>query len=120
MPKPNFPSSLLFREPRLSLPVCHPHCMQITHPLGQYYFLFVRFSLENLPVVSQFDPNNLLVVQLLAGFAVVAAPAALRQVYAQAFWVEGRRARLAAQQLPAWKQTDDLRTEKEGKEEGIF
>lgn len=73
-----------------------------------------------MPVVSQFDPNNLLVVQLLAGFAVVTAPAALRQVYAQALWVEGRRARLATEQLPAWKQTDGLRTEKEGKEEGIF
>lgn len=59
-----------------------------------------------MPVVSQFDPNNLLVVQLLAGFAVVAVPAALRHVYAQAFWVEGSRARLATEQLPAWKQTE--------------
>lgn len=73
-----------------------------------------------MPVVSQFDPNNLLVVQLLAGFAVVAVPAALRHVHAQAFRVEGSRARLAAEQLPAWKQTDGLRSEKEGKEEGIF
>jgi hypothetical protein len=64
--------------------------------------------LENLPVISQFDPNNLFVMQFLASFTVIAIPAAFWHVYAQAFWVEGSRARFTAEQSSTLKQTNSL------------
>jgi hypothetical protein len=69
------------------------------------YFLL---SLENLPVISQFDPHNLLVMQFLASFTVIAIPAAFWHVYAQTFRVKGSWARLTAEQSSTLKQTNSL------------
>lgn len=41
------------------------------------------------PVIPQFDPDNLLVMQFLASFTVIAVPAAFWHLYAQALRVEG-------------------------------
>lgn len=52
------------------------------------------------PVVPELHPDDVLEVQLLPSPAVVAEPAAVRHLDAQAVGVEGRRAGLAAQQAP--------------------
>lgn len=54
------------------------------------------------PVIPKLDPNDLLVSQLLAGFAVVAVPGAVGHLYVETLRVEGRRARFAAQELPTF------------------
>lgn len=55
------------------------------------------------PVVPEFDPHDVLVVQPLPRPAVAAEPAAVGHVDAEAVGVEGRRAGLAAQQAPSCK-----------------
>lgn len=53
------------------------------------------------PVVPELDPDDVLAAQPLPGPALVAEPAAVRRLDAQAVGVEGRGARLAAQEAPA-------------------
>lgn len=59
-------------------------------------------SAPSVPVVAQFDPNNLLVVGLLPRPAVTAGPRPLRHLHLQTLGVEGSRARVAAQQLASY------------------
>lgn len=53
------------------------------------------------PVVPELDPDDVLAVQPLPGPALVAEPAAVGRLDAQAVGVEGRGAGLAAQKAPA-------------------
>lgn len=60
-----------------------------------------RWGLLLTPVVAELHPDDVLEVQLLAGPAVTAEPAAVGHADAQAVRMEGGRARLAAQEAPA-------------------
>ena len=73
-------------------------------------------SLENLPVIPQFDPDNLLVMQFLASFTVIAVPAAFWHLYAQALRVEGSGTWLTAEQSSTLKQINSLNNWEERKE----
>lgn len=55
------------------------------------------------PVLPQLHPDDVGVLGLLAGPAVVAEPAAVGHGDVEAVGVEGSRTRLAAQQPPPWK-----------------
>lgn len=55
-----------------------------------------------VPVVSEFDPDNLFVVRLLPSPAITAGPCSLRHLHLKTLRVEGRRAGVAAQQLAAY------------------
>lgn len=55
-----------------------------------------------IPVVAQFDPDNLFVVRFLPSPAVTARPRPIWHVHLQTLRVEGSRARVAAQQLASY------------------
>lgn len=55
-----------------------------------------------VPVVAQFDPDNLFVVGLLPCPAITAGPRPLRHLHLQTFRVEGSWAWVAAQQLASY------------------
>ncbi len=55
-----------------------------------------------VPVVAQFDPDNLFVVRFLPCSAITAGPRPLRHLHLQTLRVEGSRAWVAAQQLASY------------------
>lgn len=59
-----------------------------------------------VPVVAQFDPDNLLVVGLLPCPAVTAGPRPIWHLHLQTLGVEGSRTRVAAQQLASYMCAD--------------
>ena len=62
----------------------------------------VRPQCSCVPVVAQFDPDNLFVVRLLPRPAITAGPRPLRRLHLQTLRVEGSRACVAAQQLASY------------------
>lgn len=61
-----------------------------------------RLQARYRPVGAQLDPDHILVLGLLPKSAVVAEPTAFRHGNVEAVGVEGRRARLTAQQPASW------------------
>lgn len=67
------------------------------------------FTSSPPPVFAQLHPDDVSVFGLLPGSAVVAEPAPVGHGDVEAVGVKGRGARLAAQQLPPWKQQNRVK-----------